>query len=308
MDFVATDRKLFFSKNDARDPRLGDLVKTEPDGLDVAILGYPDDEGIRINGGREGAKLGPHEIRHWLYRTTPHGRRPLKTFADVGDISLLGSLEERLERARQNVATLLGKNIQLLTFGGGNDYAYADGMGFLDTHKDAKPLVINIDAHLDVRDLSRGLTSGTPFYRLLESKHEFEFVELGIQGQCNSAQHWDYVESKGGKIISLEEILDSGRSLSDFTVETLGDSLLRKRPAFVALDIDSLAWPYAMGSSASWPVGLDPAGLWSLLQLFFKRLDVRVFGIYEVSPPLDVAGGGTAKLAAQLAHSFLHHV
>jgi arginase family enzyme len=30
-------------------------------------------------------------------------------------------------------------------------------------------------------------------------------------------------------------------------------------------------------------------------------------GLYEVSPPLD-QGGGTARLAAQFAHGFLHHV
>ena len=307
MDFIAADPKLFFSKNDPRDPRLGDVVKTELKDMDVAIVGYPDDEGIRINGGRDGAKLGPQEIRHWLYRTTPHARRPLKTFTDLGNLDITGQLEERLERARKNVRELLVRELQVLSLGGGNDYAYSDGMGFLDQFKNQKPLIINIDAHLDVRDLSRGLSSGTPFYRLLESGLAFEFVEVGIQGQCNSAHHWDYVESKGGKVLSLEEILDSGRPLPEFAVEALGETLLRKRPTFVALDIDALAWPYAMGSSAAWPVGLDPQEVWSLLQLFFKRLDVRVFGIYEVSPPLDT-GGGTAKLAAQFAHSFLHHV
>ena len=73
------------------------------------------------------------------------------------------------------------------------------------------------------------------------------------------------------------------------------------------LDIDAIAFPYAAGSSAAWPLGLNPHELWSLLQIFFKRLDVRVFGIYEVSPPLDPSGG-TAKLAAQFSHGFLHHV
>jgi len=307
MDFVATDRKLFFSKNDPKDPRLGDLVKTEAEGCDVAVIGYPDDEGIRVNGGREGARLGPHEIRHWLYRTTPHARRPMKAFADLGNLDVRGTLEERLERARESAQGLMKRGLQILSLGGGNDYAYADGMAFLQAYAGKKPLVINIDAHLDVRDLSKGITSGTPFYRLLESKVEFQFVEIGIQGQCNSAHHWDYVESKGGKIIALEEVLDSGRSLADYTVDILGESILRKRPTYVALDIDSLAWPYAIGSSASWPLGLEPTQLWSLLQLFFKRLDVRAFGIYEVSPPLDVSGG-TAKLAAQFSHGFLHHV
>ena len=70
------------------------------------------------------------EIRHWLYRTTPHPRRPIKSFADRGDLILTGSVEERLERARLNARHELSQNTQLLSFGGGNDYAYADG-GFV---------------------------------------------------------------------------------------------------------------------------------------------------------------------------------
>jgi formiminoglutamase len=85
----------------------------------------------------------------------------------------------------------------------------------------------------------------------------------------------------------------------------LGEEWLRRRPAYLALDIDAFAWPYAIGSSASWPIGLDPVRFWPLYNCLLKRLDVRVLGIYEVSPPLDV-NHGTAKLAAQFAHGFLH--
>jgi formiminoglutamase len=306
-DFLATDSKLFFSKKDPLDPRLGDLVKVKGEPADVAILGYPDDEGIGINGGRLGAALGPEEIRQWLYRSTPHPRRALKTFADLGNLEITGDIGSRHETARGFVRKILEKSQQVLALGGGNDYAYADGMAFLDVFGEKRPLVINIDAHLDVRDLSHGLTSGTPFYRLLESGVDFEFVELGAQSQCNSANHWDYVEKKGGRIISMEEMLESGLPLNEFVVGLLGDSLLRRRPAYLSLDIDAMAWPYAIGSSASWPIGFHPHALWSLMQLFMKRLDVRVFGIYEVAPPLDTASG-TAKLAAQFAHGFLHHV
>jgi formiminoglutamase len=306
-DFTPVDSQLFFSKNDPLDPRLGELVKVKPDGADVAIVGYPDDEGIKLNGGREGAARGPHEIRHWLYRTTPHPRRPLKAFADLGNLTLKGSLHERHEAGVRAVTELLKQNLQVMSFGGGNDYAYCDGRAFLETFKGKNPLVINIDAHLDVRDTKNGFNSGTPFFRLLESGIDFEFVELGVQAHCNSKRHWDYVEKKGGKIISLEEIEQSSLSVSEYVVQALGESMLRKRPAFLALDIDCMAWPYAIGASASWPLGFEPQALNVLLQLMMKRLDVRVFGIYEVSPPLDVSAG-TAKLAAQFAHGFLHHV
>lgn len=303
------DSALFFSRQDASDPRLGELVKPAPHEQGVAVIGYPDDEGIRMNGGRPGSAEGPTEIRRWLYKMTPHARRPLKAFWDLGDLTPDSSIEERHEHARRIVAESLRAQQQVLALGGGNDYSYADGMGFLDacTRDEGKPLIINIDAHLDVRDTSRGLTSGTPFYRLLESGQAFDFLEIGIQAQCNAQAHWEYVEEKGGRILSLDEIHDSGVSLTEFTTQTCGDLFLRSRPAYIALDMDAFAWPYAIGTSASWPMGLDPVETQKMLQMLMRRLNVKVFGIYETSPPLD-QGAGTAKLAAQLAHGFLHYV
>ncbi len=301
------DTSLFFSKHDPNDPRLGEFAQKDLTQPGVAIIGYPDDEGIEINGGRKGASLGPNEIRRWLYRMTPHPKRPLKDFSDLGNYSPKAALDVRHEDCRKLVAGYLANRNQVLGLGGGNDYAYSDGMGFLDTCKDQKPLIINIDAHLDVRETAKGLSSGTPFYRLLESGVDFEFIELGIQSQCNSAKHWNYVEQKGGRILSFDEIVDSGLSLCEYAVTQLGDSILKKRPAYLAIDMDAFAWPFAIGTSAAWPLGLDPVQFYALLQLLLKRLDVRVLGIYEVSPPLD-QGGGTARLAAQFAHGFLHHV
>lgn len=300
------DSSLFFSRGDAKDPRLGELVKKSgEDG--VAILGYPDDEGIKLNGGRLGAAEGPREIRRWLYKMTPHPRRELKEFWDMGDIKPTIDLGARHEAGRAIVSSVIGDGSQVLSLGGGNDYAYADGMGFLDRSSSVRPLIINVDAHLDVRDTSKGFSSGTPFYRLIESGAEFDFLELGIQTQCNSRAHWEYVESHGGKIISLEEVLDSNVSLTEYVMSACGDWILRPRPAFIAIDMDAFAWPYAIGTSAAWPVGLDPNAFWTLLQTLLRRLNVQVFGLYEVSPALD-NGGGTARLAAQWAHCFLHHV
>jgi formiminoglutamase len=306
-DFQPVERKLFYSANDPHDPRLGDLAQADWTSADVAIVGYPDDEGVLNNRGRAGSALGPHEIRHWLYRMTPHARRPIKSFSDAGDLQITRELERRHQSAQEFAGSTLKRGIQLLSLGGGNDYAYPDGMAFLEAYAGKDPLIINVDAHLDVRDLGRGLTSGTPFFRLLESAIPFEFIELGIQGQCNSSRHWDYVEGKGGKILSLDQILDSGRSLLDTTVQTFGDTFLRRRPTFLAIDIDAFAWPFALGSSAAWPLGLEPQQFWPLFQFLLKRMDVRALGIYEVAPILDPAGG-TARLAAQMAHSYLHHV
>ncbi|NJL24622.1 MAG: formimidoylglutamase [Calothrix sp. SM1_5_4] len=251
------DPDLFFSRQDPADPRLGEMcAPPNDDSSQISILGYPDDEGVQINGGRIGAKSGPAEIRRWLYRMTPHPKLILRSFRDVGDIpSAPLSLPERHDLAIRCGEGILQNGGRLLSFGGGNDYAYCDGLAFLKVCEGSrrKPLIINVDAHLDVRDTSRGFSSGTPFYRLLESGLHFDFVEFGIQTHCNSSAHWDYVIKNGGKIITTDEIADSGLSLQDYSTRALGDWLLHSRPAFLAIDIDAFAWPYAVGASAAWP-------------------------------------------------------
>lgn len=303
--FEAIDPALRFTRNDPADPRLGELIKpTVSEG--VAILGYPDDEGVRINGGREGAKDGPFEIRKQLYRMTPHPHRPIKSFTDAGNLKITGDIESRHNSGLAAVEAHLNRGLQVMSFGGGNDYAFADGMGFLRAVPSGRPLIINVDAHFDVRDTSRGLSSGTPFYRLLESEFEFDFAEIGIQTHCNSKQHWDYVQDKGGKILTVEEWLESQLSLVEYASQKLGDWLLKKRPTFLAVDMDVFSYPFAAGTSASWPIGLPPHDFMPLYNLLLKRMDVKVLGFYEVAPRLD-SGLCTAKLAAQLAHGFLHH-
>ncbi len=305
--FSPANQKLFFTRQDPADPRLGEMVKTAPvDAPGVAIVGYPDDEGVALNGGRTGAKLGPDAIREWLYRMTPHPRLETRALFDLGNLKTEAPIGDRHNLAADAVKELLGRGHKVLALGGGNDYAFADGWGFLQSLKsDTRPVIVNIDAHLDVRDLSRGLTSGTPFYRLLESEHEFHFIEIGMQSVCNAKSHWDYVEKKGGKIISMDEILECGAGFHDYVTRELGDLLRRKIPAYIAIDIDAFAYPFAKGSSAPWPLGIDPHQFYTTLKLLLNRWDVRVLGIYEVSPELE-NGTGTAKLAAQWAHMFLH--
>lgn len=305
--FEPLDSELFFSRHDPLDPRLGDRAARSAEGAGVAIIGYPDEEGIQINGGRLGAKEGPDAIRKWLYRMTPHPKMAARSFCDLGNLKGHAELGQRHVNAAAAVEDLLLSEHRVLALGGGNDYAYADGLGFLQACGEgaARPVIVNVDAHLDVRDPAKGLSSGTPFYRLLELGRELDFVELGIQTVCNSRAHWEYVESKGGRIITMDEILQSGTSLIESVTSRLGDLLLKPRPAFLAIDIDAFAYPYAEGSSAPWPLGLLPHEFYPLLALFLKRWDVRVMGIYEVSPTLS-AGHASAKLAAQWAHMFLH--
>lgn len=314
------DSKLLFSRGDRNDPRLGDItklaslesaLKSRPEAV---IVGYPDDEGIRLNGGRVGAGEAPSRIRGFFYRMTPPAFLPAVETAsdrsqimDIGDLKTDGqSLEARHDEARKIVLQLQEARIRTVSFGGGHDYGFADAAAYCEVAiaRGERPLVINFDAHLDVRPLDRGFTSGTPFFRLLEKFPTIDFVELGLQSQCNSRAHVEWLRAKGGMIFFEEERRAQGLTLTETLLRLLGDRALSKRSAFLSVDIDGFTSAVAPGASQSWPTGFEVADFFHAFSWCLNRFDVRGTGIYEVSPALDV-DDRTSRLAALIAHRFV---
>jgi len=305
--FQPTKKNLYCKNQNEKDPRLGDLCifHEQPNGQNqYVIAGYPDDEGIKINNGRIGAKLGPDSIRQVFYKMTPKPNGDGEIF-DIGNLETSNPIKDRHDEVRKKAAKTFKAKQFWMALGGGHDYGFADAAGFLDVYSSDDPLVINFDAHLDVRPTTTGLSSGTPFYRLLEEFEAFGFIEVGIQQQCNSQEHLQWCQSKGGEILCFEEILYSGQSLSDHFEIRFAKHLQKNRPTFLSIDIDGFSSSYAMGCSQAWPAGIEPAQFFPWLKMLKQKLNIRGIGIYEVSPPLD-HDQRTAKLAAQIMHHFIY--
>ncbi|WP_413293730.1 formimidoylglutamase [Bdellovibrio sp. HCB185ZH] len=305
-----TDKHLLFTKNDKEDPRLGECVQLLPKGepsldsheFDFALLGYPDDEGIALNGGRVGAQNAPKEIRTYLYKMTPHlASTKLPKILDLGDlVNREKPIEERHAKGRELISQLVKMNKRWISFGGGHDYGYCDSTAFVENHK-GNAVVINFDAHMDVRPTDKGLNSGTPFHRLLqEFSGQVDFAEVGIQNQCNSQAHIAWARSKGAEIITLDQVNENGllNSLKDYLRGKEG------KKVFLSVDIDAFTSNEAPGCSQSWTTGLFTKDFLEALQWMMKNHDIRGMGIYEVSPPLD-SDKRTCKLAALISHNFI---
>jgi formiminoglutamase len=248
LKFKPTSKELFFSRQDPEDPRLGELFKPFEwskfeEHLKVpswVVLGYPDDDGIKLNGGRPGSSAAPPLIRKYLYKMTPFTRADFKLF-DAGDMVFAGlSLADRHEAAKQNALRFMQKGARLLTLGGGHDYGYPDTAAFALWCQSQKqrPLVINFDAHLDVRPTDKGFHSGTPFHRLVTEFDELDFLEVGLQRNCNSLAHDEWLQDEGGRRIYIEDWQLSGLSLGDLVFDEIQDWLIRPRPAFISVDMD----------------------------------------------------------------------
>ncbi len=277
-------------------------LETLPHG--TVLCGYPDDEGIVAGGGRAGAADGPSAIRNQLNILTPHAFSPVTPLLyDLGDASG-DSRAVRHTMAQQMVESALRSGHRCITMGGGHDYGFPDGAAFINTSSE-RPLVINIDAHLDVRDERHGITSGTPFFRLLEKTSAIDLVEIGLQNHCNAREHVAYAIRKGVLMLTYEEWLMSAVSLVEFTSARLVPLAKKKRRTYLSLDMDVMSSAVAPGCSSPQPQGFLPQDLIPLLNYFFTNLDVRLFGVYETAPKLDF-GQLTAKLAAHFIHRFMY--
>lgn len=305
MPIRTTDPQYFFSKNDPDDIRLGDLVKaTKNNAINWDILGYPDDEGIRINGGRAGAHLAPDSIRKYFYKMTPLSDKINVSLHDIGNIQG-ATLTDRHQNARMMAFKSLVSNHQLLSLGGGHDYGFSDAAAFLDwckTQKNsARPIVINFDSHLDVRPMDKGPHSGTPFRRLIEEfKGFFDFIEIGLQPQCNSPHHRQWALDNGATLVNIDAIEKMG--LLNILKETLEPDL--NRPLWLSIDIDGFTSNEAPGCSQSWTTGLRLHETLPAIQFLESNFKFAGAGIYEVSPPLD-QDDRTSKLAALLMYHLI---
>src|SRR5690349_12074789 len=114
---------VFYRRNDPYDLRLGEVVKTKLDDYDqaeIVLLGCPQEEGVRRNQGRLGAKQAPTLIREQFYKLGVLGLSDLQLF-DLGDTRTEGPLEEIHERQQALVQRVMRDGKRLIVLGGGND-------------------------------------------------------------------------------------------------------------------------------------------------------------------------------------------
>jgi formiminoglutamase len=304
--FALPEKKVFFTKNDPDDLRLGDVVVAQSNWETVTnqlvIVGYSDDRGIQANGGRVGAKEGPLGIRQILYKlVAPETFK--NQISDIGDFSNQKDLSSDQETVIHVLDTLNEKKNKILSLGGGHDWAFCDVSSFIsrELKNKKRPLVINIDAHLDVRSDANGVNSGTPFFKALEKfPKQFDLVQIGIQPYCNSRKHIEYAKKHGVKIF-MKDVVDS-RGVHMIMEEI--HKTYTGQPIFLSLDIDAISATEAPGCSQSWPGGLSFLSVKMILESLKKMSTWNHMGIYEVSPPLDVQRI-TQKSAALAAYEFL---
>jgi formiminoglutamase len=299
------DAALLFRRDEPGDPRLGEVVHwrdADYARARIVLLGCPQDEGVRRNGGRVGAAAAPDAIRHWLYRlVAPAG---IKLF-DLGNTVIQPTLEETHALQQQIVRQIMADGKVLISLGGGNDLSYPDCSGLAQVEPDL--LAFNVDAHFDVRD-NTPRNSGTPYRMLLEGGflNPANFYEMAYQPFAVAAAHLGYLRDKGVTTYSLHSLRERG--LLTVFRHILEESSLGEnanRAIFWGIDIDSVSIADAPGTSAPNVLGMSADELCQIAALAGSDPRSRLFEITEVNPAFDI-DGRTARLAAVAIWHFLH--
>lgn len=166
---------------------------------------------------------------------------------------------------------------------------------------------INIDAHLDVREVVEGrITSGTPFRRVLEELGDrvlpSAFVEVGAQGDVSSWHYVQYLKGKGSALFPLEQVNRQGAEAT--MAQALEIAATGTDALFLSVDIDAIAQAFAPGCSAPSPRGLTPQQVWEMVFLAGTHPQVRLMDLMEINPQYDV-DDRTARLGASILLAFL---
>ncbi|HTH52051.1 MAG TPA: formimidoylglutamase [Pyrinomonadaceae bacterium] len=301
------DREVFFSRKDPNDPRMGEIVRSNTDDYassEIVIIGCPQDEGVRRNGGRVGAADAPRAVREQFYKLTPFNIR--KRIFDLGDVVMSGPLEETHDTLTEVVKQVLRDNKRAIVLGGGNDISYADGRAVAEVFGVNSWIGVNIDSHLDVR-VAEQRNSGTPYRQLLEEGHLLPeyFYEVGYQTHFCSPIYYEYIRALGVNRISLE--LLRSRAEADLELkESIRNNFIGHSSSmntFFGFDMDAVRSADAPGTSAPSPLGLKAGEFIQLVKYAASLANTRLIEFTELNPKYDI-DDRTAKLVAIGMHRF----
>jgi len=272
--------------------------------IDIALLGYACDEGVRRNLGRIGAAEGPKLLRDRLAKLPIHFEE--KTVADFGDLHCVKNDMESCQSAlRTSVQKLVSSGIFPIVIGGGHDLAYGHYMGLRDAVKKTtktKIGILNFDAHFDLRTVDKKPNSGTPFNQLITelstSDEKFDYFAIGIQRQSNTKELFEIAKkSKVGYAINYE--CESASEELKTLQQKLRPFIERNDYLYITIDMDGFSSAYAPGVSAPSPLGFTPYFVFKMLHFLFDTQKVISCDIAELNPKLD-RDNLTANLAAKL--------
>jgi len=277
---------------------------TQPEELDIALLGIPFDGGTTY---RPGPRFGPRHVRQqsaiirpWnpVLKVNPFAKYRI---ADYGDFTVNPlSIEDTFQRVEKQMEPLLDAGTRCVSVGG--DHSLSLPLLRAIRKKHGPVALIQFDAHNDLWDEYFGCkySHGTPFRRAIEEGliREGYFLQVGLRGQVYSEHDFDFARKHKVRMITAEEFHAGGVALVRKQL-----AAFRGKPVYVTLDIDCVDPAYAPGTGTPQVGGFTSAQIVELVRAL-RGLRIVSCDLVEVSPPYDTSEI-TSLLAANLLYELL---
>lgn len=269
-----------------------------------AILGFACDAGVQRNKGRLGAKEGPTAIREAFYKlSSPEG---FVSVNDLGDVVVDGDdLEEGQKALAEKVYEALRSHAKVIVLGGGHETAFGSYLGLRDAFPGRSIGIINLDAHLDLRNIGEaGPSSGTPFNQIRSlDESGFDYLCIGAAREANTQALFNRANDWGVDVVFDTEL----RHSADAAFKKIDAITCRSDIIYLSVDIDLLPHYQAPGVSAPAVRGVAFSIVEEIIvyinsACLRNKTKIPLVDLVEVSPPHDV-GNITAKSAAVLART-----
>jgi agmatinase len=275
------------------------LDPAELEGVDVAILGAPFDEGTSF---RPGARFGPRAIRI-AEDTADPGSRPnmalgvdpfrVLRIVDHGDVEAVPSdLERSHALVREHVGAILSAGALPVVLGGDHSLSSAMLQTLAERFGPDGYSVVHFDTHADTALELHGVVNshGTPFGRAvaegwLRGDH---IVQVGLRGAWPSPEEFGWMREHGFRWHPMDEIDERG--LRPVVVDAVAHAQARAPRTYLTVDIDVLDPAFAPGTGTPEPGGLSTRELLAAMRIVAAGLELCAMDLVEVSPPYDPAG------------------
>jgi len=266
-------------------PNLSDLIVDKAANAPVGLVGAPLAAGS-VTPGR--CDLAPGLLRATLRRMGRYdvetGKELSSKIADHGDVPIEGlSIEEATRPITDAAAASVARHALTLLVGGNNAVTRPG------VHALGLPLekvgLITLDAHFDMRDLSRGLGNGNPVRALREDGLPGKNIaQVGLAPFANSADmHRDAVDG-GHLVVTIGEVRAGGIAQA---IESALTHVSHCEAIVVDCDIDVIDRSQFPAAPGARPGGMAAHDFFIAVRMLAAEARVRLIDLTEWDPPLD---------------------
>lgn len=290
------------------------LGRCADSGIRYAILGIPEDVGVRANSGRRGARdAWPAFLSEFLNLQSNGFLNPgiilllgevdvedIQRKADaiegeVGGISMLRQLTSDIDdRVHPIIETIVSAGLEPIIVGGSHNNAYPI-LGGVEasllksgTISDRGIGCVNCDAHLDFRPLE-GRHSGNGFSYAFHEGILKSYGVIGLQESYNNSGMLERFAEAGFRFWAYEDFAVRGTTTyEEILLEAVEHFRRTELPIGMEVDLDAMA---NVPASAEIPYGLSAEQVFRFIHSFAAELNPCYLHITEGAPELGPDGG-----------------